>query len=150
MNKALIIELENNREELGIQAIEQEEKPLCITNPEPEESKLMKREDSLDEILPEPLAIKNEPEEVTKVKDYGHQDEPNTGWPIYSRASARTKAMSYWEDYSPDWIDELMQENEELKKREKMYKETMKHQKNQIELLKKSQVKLKRDKVKFR
>ncbi len=79
VNKALIIELENNREELGIQAIEQEEKPLCITNPEPEESKLMKREDSLDEILPEPLAIKNEPEEPTKVKDYGNQDEPNTG-----------------------------------------------------------------------
>jgi len=42
-----------------------------------------------------------------------------------------------------------MQENREMKMREDRYEETIRHLRNQMELVKKSSVKLKRDKVKF-
>ena len=71
VNKALIIELEHFRDgNVHMAAIDQEEKPLSLPPSEHEESKLSKREDSLDEILDAPLAIKNEAEDAQPIKDY--------------------------------------------------------------------------------
>lgn len=139
VNKAMIIELEKYRDGKNIIFEEEEEsvQPQLALEAEPQ------REESLSEIF-QPLAIKQEGEEAAvMVEDYEQQKDR----PIASRETQRTKAGSYREEFSLQ--DEVLQENKEMKMREEMYEETIRHLRNQMDLLKKSSVKLKRDKVKF-
>lgn len=135
----MIIELESYRDGKNVIFEEEESNQQQLAL----EADPQQREESISEIC-QPLAIKQEQEEhEVAVEDYVQIKDR----PIASRETQRTKAGSFKDDFSIQ--DEVLQENKEMKMREDMYEETIRHLRNQMDLLKKSSVKLKRDKVKF-
>lgn len=67
-----------------------------------------------------------------------------------TRTTQRTKAgLSFHDEVSIDQLEVLAQENKQLGQRERRYQETIRHLNNQIDVMKKSQVKLKRSSVKM-